>query len=187
MTKWGNLIKYRICKSICAEDYKGSASLNPQSDISPNASYINWRRTRRASLKRPCLHFLKRSLMRRMYVTGLQPQLWTLFSAPHSVKSKYFTWFSRGHFLISRGVFSFMSFFFCISRDLLNKKGRRVFEMHKGTKKTTTHWLNQRHSFCELDLVPYLDFLHSKVLIQKLFSFFFSIFSIHFQMPVNYN
>lgn len=40
MTKWGNLIKYRICKSICAEDYKGSASLNPQSDISSNGSYI---------------------------------------------------------------------------------------------------------------------------------------------------
>lgn len=51
MTKWGNLIKYRICKSICAEDYKGSASPNPQSDISPNCGYIN-QRTRRTSLKR---------------------------------------------------------------------------------------------------------------------------------------
>lgn len=57
MTKWGNLIKYRICKSICAEDYKGSASLNPQSDISPNGGYIN-QRTRRTSLRRPPLYFL---------------------------------------------------------------------------------------------------------------------------------
>lgn len=57
MTKWGNLIKYRICKSICAADYKGSASLNPQSDISPNGSYINqW--TNQIFLRRPPLHFL---------------------------------------------------------------------------------------------------------------------------------
>lgn len=99
MTKWGNLIKYRICKSICAEDYKGSASLNPQSDISPNGSYINRQWTRRPSLKRPNLHFLKRSLMEWMYVTSLQPpeeQLWTLFSAPDSVKPKYFT----GHLIL---------------------------------------------------------------------------------------
>lgn len=105
MTKRGNLIKYRICKSICAEDYKGSASLNPQSDISPNGSYINRRWTRRASLKRPCLHFPKHSLMEWMYVTGPQPlcptapevQLRTLFSAPDSVKQKYFI----GHWILS--------------------------------------------------------------------------------------
>lgn len=104
MTKWGNLIKYRICKSICAEDYKGSASLNPQSDISPNGSYIN-RRTRRASLERPSLHFLKRSLKNWMYVTGPQPscpkapevRLRTLFSAPDSMKQKYFI----GHLILS--------------------------------------------------------------------------------------
>lgn len=57
MTKWENLIKYRICKSICAADYKGSASLNPQSDISPNGSYINqW--TNQIFLRRPPLHFV---------------------------------------------------------------------------------------------------------------------------------
>lgn len=41
MTKRKNLIKHRICKSICAEDYKGSATMNSQSDISTNGSYIN--------------------------------------------------------------------------------------------------------------------------------------------------
>lgn len=50
ITKWGKLIKYWICKSICAEDYKGSALLNPQRDISVNGSYINcW--TRQTSQK----------------------------------------------------------------------------------------------------------------------------------------
>lgn len=41
MTKRKNLIKHRICKSICAEDYKGSATMNSQSDIFTNGSYIN--------------------------------------------------------------------------------------------------------------------------------------------------
>lgn len=81
MTKWGNLIKYRICKSICAADYKGSASLNPQSDISPNGSYINqW--TRRASLKRPSLHFLKHSLKKEIYVAGVSQSIPFMSESP---------------------------------------------------------------------------------------------------------
>lgn len=149
MTKWGNLIKYRICKSICAEDYKGSASLNPQSDISPNGSYINRRWTRRAFLKRPSLHFLKHSLMEWMYVTGLQPlcpqspgratvnpvfctrqcETKILHRSLDSLLTAYNKQRSSPFFLL----FSF--FLLRSQRDLLNWRGHRATVMKRGGQK----------------------------------------------------
>lgn len=72
MTKWRNLIKYRICKSICAKDYKGSARLNPQSDISPNDSYINQQTRQTLSEDHLCMCLLRKKVDLYLVLLGQQ-------------------------------------------------------------------------------------------------------------------